>query len=245
LYKALGSYVTALDNLSSIPPWFSDALCRAVTGDGEVVRKLYTDSAITVFRGKRTLIVNGIGLGAQRGDLAERMVLIELAPLEAGARRSESELTAAWQAVYPSVLGGLLDLATEVLAARVPADLRRERMADYCEVLAKIDALMGTDGLDNYRQLLAKSGRDGIDGNSFLTAMVETLTGRFVGTAKDLLARVTFTGPPPSDWPDRPRAASDLLKRAAPSLRRNGWTVGNDGGANKNGTLIWTINPPA
>ena len=36
---AAGSWVVALDNLSGIPPWLSDSLCRAVTGDGSVKRE--------------------------------------------------------------------------------------------------------------------------------------------------------------------------------------------------------------
>lgn len=37
---AAGSWVVALDNLSAIPPWLSDSLCRAATGDGNVKRAL-------------------------------------------------------------------------------------------------------------------------------------------------------------------------------------------------------------
>ncbi|MEL7158966.1 MAG: ATP-binding protein, partial [Actinomycetota bacterium] len=33
---AAGSWVVAIDNLSTIPLWLSDSLCRAVTGDGDV-----------------------------------------------------------------------------------------------------------------------------------------------------------------------------------------------------------------
>jgi len=42
--QAAGSYVVAVDNVSTIAPWWSDALCRAVTGDGWIRRRLYTDS---------------------------------------------------------------------------------------------------------------------------------------------------------------------------------------------------------
>jgi hypothetical protein len=39
-----GSWITALDNISDIAPWLSDAICRAVTGDGLLRRELYTTS---------------------------------------------------------------------------------------------------------------------------------------------------------------------------------------------------------
>ena len=45
--------------------------CRE-TGDALVRRKLYTDSDLSVVRYRRVLIVNGIDIGAIRGDPAER-----------------------------------------------------------------------------------------------------------------------------------------------------------------------------
>jgi len=30
-------------HVSSVPAWWSDALCRAVSGDGDVRRRLYTE----------------------------------------------------------------------------------------------------------------------------------------------------------------------------------------------------------
>jgi hypothetical protein len=41
---AQNSWVVGLDNLSQVPNWLSDSLCRAATGDGDVRRALYTDS---------------------------------------------------------------------------------------------------------------------------------------------------------------------------------------------------------
>ena len=61
---ASGSWVVALDNLSVIPAWLSDSLCRAVTGDGSVKRALYTDAGLSVLRFRRCVIVNGIDVGA-------------------------------------------------------------------------------------------------------------------------------------------------------------------------------------
>jgi hypothetical protein len=40
---AQGSWVVSLDNLSQVPDWLSDSLCRASTGEGDVRRALYTD----------------------------------------------------------------------------------------------------------------------------------------------------------------------------------------------------------
>src|SRR5690606_14066789 len=76
---ASGSWVVGLDNLTTVPDWLSDSMCRAVTGEGDVRRQLYADNALVVFAFRRCLIVTGIDLGALNGDLADRMLAIELA----------------------------------------------------------------------------------------------------------------------------------------------------------------------
>ena len=45
---ATNSWVVAVDNLSGIQPWFSDALCRVATGGGSASRTLYTDTDETI-----------------------------------------------------------------------------------------------------------------------------------------------------------------------------------------------------
>jgi hypothetical protein len=46
-----------LDNLSTVPDWLSDSICRAVTGDGDVRRKLYTDGEHAVFSFRRAVAI--------------------------------------------------------------------------------------------------------------------------------------------------------------------------------------------
>jgi len=81
---ASGSWVVALDNLSGIPPWLSDSLCRAATGDGSVKRALYTDADLAVVKFRRCVIVNGIDVGAVHISLFRRE------DGEAGQRRTSS-----------------------------------------------------------------------------------------------------------------------------------------------------------
>lgn len=90
---AASSWVVALDNVSTIAPWMQDALCRAVTGDGLVRRQLYTDSAVTVVTMRRAVILTSIDVGAMRGDLADRLVRVELDRIDGAARRTDAELT--------------------------------------------------------------------------------------------------------------------------------------------------------
>jgi hypothetical protein len=89
---AAGSWIVGLDNLSTMPDWLSDALCRAVTGDGDVRRRLYSDGDLHVFAFRRCPILNGIDIGAVRGDLADRLLSINLAVIPEGERLTETEL---------------------------------------------------------------------------------------------------------------------------------------------------------
>ena len=102
---ASGSWLVALDNLSEVQSWLSDSLCRAVTGDGDVRRKLYTDGELAVFSYRRCVILNGIDTGAMQADLADRMLPIDLAVIDARSQVTEDDLWPAWREAHPAILG--------------------------------------------------------------------------------------------------------------------------------------------
>jgi hypothetical protein len=66
---ATNGWVVALDNLSYLPHWLSDALCVLSTGGGFATRTLYTDDEESIFSFRRPVIINGIAEVAERGDL--------------------------------------------------------------------------------------------------------------------------------------------------------------------------------
>ena len=137
---AAASWAVCLDNVNAISSWLSETLCRAVTGDGNVDRALYTDDDVTVLAFRRVVMMTSIDAGDLDGDLAERLLLIELQPMQDGARRTDAELTDAYLDAQPSILASLLDLTAEVLE-RLP-DVRPEsmpRMADFACVLQALD----------------------------------------------------------------------------------------------------------
>jgi hypothetical protein len=227
---AAGSWTVALDNLSTVPDWLSDALCRAVTGDADVRRRLYTDGDLAVFAFRRVVIVNGIDLGAIRDDLADRLVAVHLTPIEESQRRLDADLTAACQAAHPRILAAVLDLTASVLRRLPTVHLAGlPRMADYARILAAVDAELGTDGLTTYLGLRTELAEDAVDSDPVLAALAASVRTEWVGTAADLLDRITppaDTGwKPGRDWPRNARALTGLLHRRAPSLRRVGWTV--------------------
>jgi hypothetical protein len=247
---AAGSWIVGLDNLSDIPDWLSDSICRAVTGDGDVRRKLYTDGEFAVFSFRRCIVITGIDLGAVNGDLADRMLPIHLDTIPEHSRLEENELWPGWRDAHPRILGAVLDLAASV--ARVFPSVRlasRPRMADFGRLLACVDQVLGTAGFERYRAKQGALASESLTGDPFIVAIGETFPDTFVGTSAELLRAVTPTHDEkwraPKGWPGNARAATQRLRRQAPPMRKAGWTVEEDGGANHRNAVRWTIEPPA
>jgi hypothetical protein len=70
MIAANNGHLLAFDNLSSLPAWLSDALCRLASGGSFAVRQLYTDDEEVLFQASRPLLVNGIEDVISRADLA-------------------------------------------------------------------------------------------------------------------------------------------------------------------------------
>jgi len=228
---ASGSWVVGLDNVSHLPRWLSDAMCRAATGDGLVKRTLYSDADVTVLNYRRVLVVNGIDVGAVRGDLADRMIPVELHPIAAQDRRTDRDLWAAYRAAHPRLLGALLTLTSQVLAA-LPAAREamtaRSRMADYAEVVAALDAVCGTDVLAAYtaaRTDLATAVVESDQVGSALTRLVERQAVGWEGTAAELLDALPLPSHVPDSWPRTPSSLSGRITRLAPALASLGVCV--------------------
>jgi hypothetical protein len=246
---ASGSWIVGLENISTISPWLSDSICRAVTGDGDVRRRLYTDGELAVFSFRRFVVLNGIDLGAIRGDLADRMLPIGLHLIPDEQRLEEDELWPMWKKAHPRLLGALLDLAASLIGVLPSVRLERKpRMADFARILAATDMLLGTGGYERYAGKQASMAAEALTDDEFVMAMAAAITGTFTGTSAELLEQVTPVDDRwkrPKEWPATARQVTQRLRRQAPVLRKAGWSVTDDGGANKRNAAEWTITPPS
>ncbi|WP_327390715.1 ATP-binding protein [Streptomyces microflavus] len=227
--QAFTSWALCLDNVSNIPRWLSDTLCKAVTGDGVVDRALFTDDDVVVLSFKRVLAMTTIDAGALAGDLAERVLLVDLQLIGETRRRSEEELDAAFAEARPAVLGSLLDLLAGVLAVLPSVRLDSlPRMADFARVLAAVDEVTGWQTLPDYLAASSNVASDALEGDLFGTAVAALVTqaGTWTGTATQLYEQLQPPGGVrPQDWPKDPTRASGRVKRLAPLLRSIGITV--------------------
>jgi hypothetical protein len=245
---AAGSHVVVIDNVSRIPEWLSDSLCRAATGDGDVRRRLYTDADLSVFVFHRVVWLTGIELVGIRGDLADRSVMIELRRID--RRRLDEEIDRAWAEAHPRVLGAVLDLAAHVLA-ELPtistADL--PRMADFGRIVRAVDRVLGTAGAERYADAVEHLAADLAEGDP-VAETIRQAVRQPVGpvTSGELLALIDRAWPPdrprPREWPGTAKALTGHLTRIRPSLERLGWTVIKHERGGKAVTLRWSLVPP-
>jgi hypothetical protein len=237
---ASASWVVPLDNVSTIQPWMSDALCRAVTGDGFLRRRLYADNALTVLAFKRVVILSAIDPGALRGDLADRLLLIDLERIPAKRRRLDTDLDAAFRAAHGAILGGLLDLLAEVLGVLPNIHLDElPRMADFAKVLAAVDEIKGTSALGLYVAQSKRIATEVVEGDPLAEAVRDFAhkVRHWSGTARELLKAIKTTEPAPRDWPTNAKALAAGVRRCAPALRSVGVVVDYDG----TGSRTWTV----
>ena len=227
---AAGSWIVLIDNVSGISTWLSDAICKAVTGDGWVRRRLYSDSELSVLAFRRCVILTSIDAGALRGDLADRLLLIDLDRIDDAARRTEADLRTEYDRLRPSLLGALLNVVVAVLRELPAIDLQSlPRMADFARVLAALDKarpdLTGGIALQTYLEQRERLATEVVESDAVAMAVVRLAEeGPWSGTAEALRSRITLERPP-RDWPVSARALSGRLRRLIPALLKVGVSV--------------------
>jgi hypothetical protein len=129
MIAANNGYLLAFDNLSGLPFWVSDALCRLASGGSFAVRQLFTDDEEVLFQAARPILLNGIEDVISRPDLADRAIFLTLPPIAEAQRRPEAELWREFEAARPLIVGALLNAAAHGLRSLAGLDCRPQRTA--------------------------------------------------------------------------------------------------------------------
>jgi hypothetical protein len=225
---ANNGHLLAFDNLSDLPAWTSDALCRLASGGSFAVRRLYTDQDETLFQAARPVILNGIEDVITRPDLADRTIFVALPHIPEHRRRSEKELWHDFEKRRPQVLGALLDTASHGL--RTLPNIRLEqlpRMADFAYWASACETVICSGGgfLQAYRANRRTAIEDVVEADPVAARIRELMAKRalWAGSASDLL-RMGATEPLSAGlgWPKSPRALAGCLRRAQTPLRALG-----------------------
>ena len=231
---ATNGHVLAFDNVSGLPEWISDTLCRLATGGGFAVRQLHTDQDEVLFSASRPVILNGIEDIMTRPDLADRALLLTLEPISEKRRRSEAELWAAFEAERPRLLGVLLDAVVEGIKRLPYIHLERlPRMADFALWATACETALWPAGTfqSAYCENLAEAVETVLKADEVATAVRAFIAMRvaWTGTASDLLTALSKDvgerGTKSKTWPNKPNVLSGRLRRSATFLRKIGIEV--------------------
>jgi hypothetical protein len=124
--------IYTLDNLSGLPKWASDELCRAITGGGSTKRQLYTDDDDVIYDYDRTFLLGGINLPSTAPDLLDRSILIELSRIDDAHQIGLTELKQDYEKARPRIFRGILDTIVEAmrLLPSIQVD-KAPRMSDF------------------------------------------------------------------------------------------------------------------
>ena len=228
MIAANNSYLLAFDNLSGLPDWLSDALCRLATGGSFAVRQLYTDAEEVLFEASRPILLNGIEDVINRPDLGDRAIFLTLAPIAERNRRPEAELWREFETARPLILGALLDAVAHGLRRINHVQLEAlPRMADFALWAAACETAFWPAG--TFARAYAANRRAAIESiieADPLATCVRAIMGErtsWSGSASDLLrlcaesAREDTSISPP--WAKNPRALAGRLRRAQTFLR--------------------------
>jgi hypothetical protein len=229
---ASNGHVLAFDNLSGLPPWLSDTLCRLTSGGAFSTRRLFTDGDEILFAAARPVILNGIEDFITRADLADRAILLMLAPIAEWQRRAESALWQEFELARPYILGALLDAAAHGLHMLPQVRLKRlPRMADFalwataCESAFRPAGTLEVAYSNNRRYAIENM----VDADPVAAHVCEIMADRthWTGSASDLwLVGTNAAGNPVvgnrSGWPKNARSLAGRLRRAQTLLRTIG-----------------------
>jgi hypothetical protein len=229
IIAATNSWCVAFDNISSLPPWLSDALCRLSTGGGFGARELYTDSEEVLFDATRPVILNGITDVATRPDLLDRALVITLPPIPEEKRKPEAELHREFEKARSSILGalfnavaGALDKVEEVQLEGMP------RMADFAVWATAAEDALGWEPrtfMDAYSGNRMEATESALDADVVAGAVRRFMADReeWIGTSavlwQNLKELVDEDVRNTRAWPKAPNTLTKRLRRLAPALR--------------------------
>ena len=193
-------YSPVYDNVDSLPPWISDILCRAVTGEGFSKRELYSDDEDVIYTYRRVVMLNGVNVVARRPDLLDRSILIGLERVSRSERREEREFWEAFEKARPFILGAIFDTLSRAMqiypTLKIPS---LERMADFTRWGAAVAEALGYGAqafLDAYAANIGVQTQEAVQGHivrASVLALMQT-TDEWSGTASELLVVLEEAG---------------------------------------------------
>lgn len=225
------------DNVTNLPTWMSDTLCRAATGGGFSKRELYTDDDDIIRNFKRCIGLNGINMVAQRGDLLDRSLLVGLQDITREKRKEESEILAGFEQAKGEVLGGFLDTLGKALKEYPSVNPKQLfRMADFTRWGCAIARALGKtdeDFIRAYGNKVRVQTEEAAHSSPIATVLIDFMENRdkWEGTPSEFYrnlndeAKRLGISTRQKTWPRAPHILVRSLNELVPSLKALGLEV--------------------
>ena len=129
------NYLVAFDNISWITNETSDTLCKAITGTSYSKRELYSNDNETILKFRGKIILDGITINIDNGDLNERSIIYNSETIDKKDRIGDEEAEKIFSKLLPDLLGQIF--ITLQKALRIYDSVKEElkellpRMADF------------------------------------------------------------------------------------------------------------------
>jgi hypothetical protein len=234
------NYLTFFDNVSEIRHLTSDALCRAVTGSGFVKRTLYENDEDFVYNMKRAIGFNGINIIANRPDLLDRVLSLDMKQIDKHKRRKLEFINNEFQRLLPYLLAYMFDIVVKVLDRIGEVKLEElPRMADFAEMGELVARCLGYDDnqfIQAFNRNNSNMNEEAVEVSTVATAIIELMAqtpvwkGKAdalrvklneVVKAKKELSTIVFA----KGWPRTPHALRARLTEIEPNLKEIGIIV--------------------
>lgn len=237
MIAARNGWVISLDNMSHVPGWLSDAICRLATGGAFATRQLYENTEEVLIDAQRPVMLNGIEELTTRSDLLDRSVILTLPSIREDKRQSEKEFWANFRTAQPGILGGLLDAVACAMRCIPQTKLSAlPRMADFALWVTAAEPALGWGNgsfMEAYTGNRASANDLALDASPLSSALRSLVSEHpWEGTATDLLRSLALLVgdqvTKQKGWPTSARALSNALRRLRPNLRATGIEIGFD-----------------
>jgi len=265
---AFNNWMMVFDNLSFVPDWLSDALCRLATGGTNAKRKNYSDREEILVSYCGPALINGVVDLARRPDLLDRCLLIELPVLS--KRVAKSEFWKAFDKQAGWILGGLLDAIVYALAHPAEPSEELPRMAEFAIWIMAAEPSLSTqwneyasptnewterwekgDFLKAYEENIAKATASALEQSPIvrhLIVLVNERGGRIEMSATELFKKLNeratnereFTRKE-AGWPQSAGVLGTVLQRLAPVFRQISFSVERKRESGGNRDRFWEI----
>lgn len=220
-------WVSAFDNVSRIHDWFSDFLCRGVTGEGDMKRSLYTNDDEFIRSYRRCFVLNGIGTVMYRPDLLDRSIIFDV-PLLKGSW-PETIMNDEWQKSLPGILGGFFTAVSKAMrSVSQVTGYEKFRMSDFTRWGGALSEALGysqDEFFAKYQESVDRKWQDTAEDSTFAKKLIELMdkrNGYWEGSAAELLDEITPDNGEEKGIPKTAKWLSTELVRIAPVMRNVG-----------------------